>query len=77
MINCRKCGGEAKKHTDTEIDAVAINCSNKDCYNDTHWQNSWHEATKIWNDNPCPVDIRGGQGNVKDDDNIRELNKNE
>jgi len=75
MIECKKCGSKAERVSDPELIpgelSVAIRCSNwEECYNDTHWQSSWHAATKIWNANPVDCNIRGGQGNPKDDDNI-------
>ena len=79
LIKCRKCGSEPKLIGDREImpgdTLVAIYCPADDCYNDTHWQFSWHAATKIWNANPVPVDIRGGQGDSADDDNVLEFKR--
>ena len=76
MISCRKCGGSPVKVIESispGAKSIAIHCSNPDCYNDTHWQSSHHEAHKIWSKNPCASDIRGGQGKSSDDDNIVNL----
>ena len=77
LPNCRLCGSKPKYVSEIIVPpdlSMAIHCSNADCYNDTHWQNSWHQATEIWHENPCPVDIRGGQGIEGDDRNILQLN---
>lgn len=76
LPNCRLCGSEPESVTEVvvpPVESMAIHCSNIECYNDTHWQNSWHKATEIWNKNPCPTDIRGGQGSKADDNNVSRL----
>lgn len=73
LPNCRLCGARPKLHVNDEIvpgeTSWAFNCSNPDCSNDTHWQNSLTQASMMWALNPC-TNERGGQGN-KDKDTIQ------
>ena len=68
---CRRCGGQPHIVADLEIvpgeTSWAIHCSNPNCYNDTHWQNSLTAAAQIWHKNPCSHE-RGGQGCAADDE---------
>lgn len=67
---CRKCDATPRIARDDTIVpgsvSWAIHCSNADCYNDTHWQNSFKAASEIWLRNPCHYE-RGGQGDAADD----------
>jgi hypothetical protein len=70
LPDCRRCGAKPQIARDDTIASGsvswAIHCSNEDCYNDTHWQNSMMAAMRIWQRNPCHYE-RGGQGSATDD----------
>lgn len=73
LPDCRKCGGRPQIHISNDVTpddaAHAINCTNPNCYNDTHWQRSALAAEAIWKANPVPVGVQGGQGVPADDVN--------
>ncbi len=71
LPRCRKCEAAPKIVRDNNIvpgqTFWAIHCSNfENCYNDTHWQQSFSAAAAIWRRNPCHHE-RGGQGDPADD----------
>ena len=73
LPRCRRCGTAPEIVWDDDIvpgqTAWAIKCSNDDCYNDTHWQQSVVAASLIWQRNPCHNE-RGGQGDPSDDRSV-------
>jgi hypothetical protein len=69
LFECRICGNipEMAFMEEAEMESHAIYCKTETCYNDTHWQNSMTKAEEIWEANPVPHDVRGGQGDASDD----------
>jgi len=69
MTPCRRCEKQPKIVSEEIVpDEIshAIYCPHG-CYNDTHWQSSMMKALELWERNPCPADILGGQGDPTDD----------